>query len=147
MITFTIATDETDGFNRFMRSADIFGIPVRVNKRNVILLFFSKLNSKLPFRDASNEHLNGRVARQRRHCVWVIMTTFLQKMESSMYLFLPKDVFLLYRSTPKYFPLKLSSSFSVVNSCKQLNLHLQVLACCNIFYTFYIKQVETLSFY
>lgn len=30
MITLTVATDETDGFNRFMRSADIFGMPVKV---------------------------------------------------------------------------------------------------------------------
>lgn len=31
LLGLTVATEETDGFKRFMRSADIFNLPIKVN--------------------------------------------------------------------------------------------------------------------
>jgi hypothetical protein len=42
----TVATDETDGFKRFMRSADIYNIKIKVG----YLIFF-----KFPQNQTSNE--------------------------------------------------------------------------------------------
>ena len=35
LVTLTVATDETDGFKRFMRSANIFDIPVKVTENSI----------------------------------------------------------------------------------------------------------------
>ena len=39
LLGLTVATDETDGFKRFMRSADIFNLPIKVTCLMVFVEF------------------------------------------------------------------------------------------------------------
>ena len=61
LLGLTVATDETDGFKRFMRSADIFNIQIKVGY--LVFIKFSK-------NQTSNEQATSLIFtfKQRGHC-------------------------------------------------------------------------------
>ena len=53
LLGLTVATDETDGFKRFMRSAEIFNIPIKVGLCPIFCKIFAKFKHEVSNRSCS----------------------------------------------------------------------------------------------